>query len=102
MITIPQGARIVVRMRQRAHTTPPSSWLTQHISTQTSQTSHNSIQTATYYDVIGHVIDWDGHILHLMRDAAANGSRPEEEIWIEASHIVRLKPVPERRDTTDA
>ena len=50
-----------------------------------------------YHDAIGHVISWDGATLHLMRDAAANGSRPEQEMFIDARTIVRLKPIPERK-----
>ena len=50
-----------------------------------------------YHDAIGHVISWDGITLHLMRDAAANGSRPEQEMFIDARTIVRLKPIPERK-----
>lgn len=49
-----------------------------------------------YRDYVGHVRAWDGHVLHLTRDAAANGSRPKQDVAIDAASIVRLKPVPER------
>ncbi|AYZ22225.1 hypothetical protein AC069_01770 [Gardnerella vaginalis] len=61
------------------------------------QTGNGSAQKIEYHDAIGHVISWDGATLHLMRDAAANGSRPEQEMFIDARTIVRLKPVPERK-----
>ena len=61
------------------------------------QTTTGSGQKIEYHDAIGHVISWDGETLHLMRDAAANGSRPEQEIFIDARTIVRLKPIPERK-----
>ncbi|RFD77317.1 hypothetical protein AXE73_01505 [Gardnerella vaginalis] len=62
-----------------------------------SQETDGSAQKIEYHDAIGHVISWDGETLHLMRDAAANGSRPEQEMFIDARTIVRLKPVPERK-----
>ncbi|KXA17666.1 hypothetical protein HMPREF3216_01027 [Gardnerella vaginalis] len=62
-----------------------------------SQETDGSGQKIEYHDAIGHVISWDGETLHLMRDAAANGSRPEQEIFIDARTIVRLKPIPERK-----
>ncbi|EFG27265.1 protein [Scardovia inopinata] len=52
-----------------------------------------------YRDYLGHVQSWDGKILILLRDAAAHGKRPEEEVSINAADIVRLKPIPERRPT---
>ena len=61
------------------------------------QTTTGGGQKIEYHDAIGHVISWDGETLHLMRDAAANGSRPEQEIFIDARTIVRLKPIPERK-----
>ncbi|MFU0538094.1 DUF6725 family protein [Gardnerella vaginalis] len=61
------------------------------------QTDDASAQKIEYHDAIGHVISWDGATLHLMRDAAANGSRPEQEMFIDARTIVRLKPIPERK-----
>lgn len=61
------------------------------------QTGNGSAQKIEYHDAIGHVISWDGATLHLMRDAAANGSRPEQEMFIDARTIVRLKPIPERK-----
>lgn len=64
------------------------------------QETTGSAQKIEYHDAIGHVISWDGETLHLMRDAAANGSRPEQEMFINARTIVRLKPVPERKRTT--
>ncbi|MDF7664105.1 hypothetical protein PT282_05450 [Bifidobacterium sp. ESL0763] len=48
-------------------------------------------------DYIGHVRSWDGETLAITRDAAANGSRPEQEIEIPRGRIVALKPIPERR-----
>ena len=65
------------------------------ITASTPTTSHT--QKIEYHDAIGHVISWDGATLHLMRDAAANGSRPEQEMFIDARTIVRLKPIPERK-----
>lgn len=49
-----------------------------------------------FRDFVGHVRAWDGITLELTRDAAANGSRPAEDVSIDARTIVRLKPVPER------
>lgn len=49
-----------------------------------------------YRDFVGHVRSWDGRTLMMRRDAAANGSRPEQDVTIDAASIVRLKPVPER------
>lgn len=49
-----------------------------------------------FRDFVGHVRSWDGTVLELTRDAAANGSRPAEDVRIDAHTIVRLKPVPER------
>lgn len=49
-----------------------------------------------FRDFVGHVRAWDGITLELTRDAAANGSRPAEDVSIDAQTIVRLKPVPER------
>ena len=50
-----------------------------------------------YRDYVGHVTSWDGHTLDMIRDAAANGSRPEHRVTIDADTIITLKPVPERR-----
>ena len=61
------------------------------------KTDDANTQKIEYHDAIGHVISWDGATLHLMRDAAANGSRPEQEMFINARAIVRLKPRPERK-----
>lgn len=68
--------------------------------TGSAQATNGSAQKIEYHDAIGHVISWDGETLHLMRDAAANGSRPEQEMFIDARTIVRLKPIPERKRTT--
>lgn len=84
---IPVGARIVVRTYKIAQLGADAS----------GQTTTGSGQKIEYHDVIGHVISWDGATLHLMRDAAANGSRPEQEMFISAHTIVRLKPIPERK-----
>lgn len=72
---IPRGARIVVRTT--AGTDPRTGRM-------------------TYRDYVGHVERWDGSTLTMIRDAAANGSRPQEQVSIKADGIVRLKPVPER------
>lgn len=47
-------------------------------------------------DAVGHVINWDGSTLTLLRDESANGARPAQIITIEGKSIVRIKPVPER------
>lgn len=52
-----------------------------------------------YRDYVGHVLSWDGHLLELSRDAAANGSRPAQHVSIDADTIITLKPVPERPTT---
>ncbi|KAB5605827.1 DUF6725 family protein [Bifidobacterium jacchi] len=52
-----------------------------------------------YRDYVGHVTSWDGHRLEMTRDAAANGSRPEQRVSIDADTIITLKPVPERNVT---
>lgn len=49
-----------------------------------------------FRDYVGHVRSWDGQQLEMTRDAAANGSRPEQRVTIPASTIVTIKPVPER------
>jgi hypothetical protein len=49
-----------------------------------------------YRDYIGHVKYWDGQELDLIRDPAANGSRPAQRVWLSAETIVRIKPIPER------
>lgn len=54
-----------------------------------------------YRDFVGHVTSWDGTMLAMTRDAAANGSRPEQNVSIAAADIVRLKPVPERPVVTN-
>ena len=48
-----------------------------------------------YRDYVGHVRAWDGRTLQLTRDAAANGSRPAQDVDISATDIAILKPVPE-------
>jgi hypothetical protein len=50
-----------------------------------------------FRDFIGHVRSWDGQRLELTRDAAANGSRPEQDVSLDADIIVTVKPIPERR-----
>lgn len=72
---IPVGARVVVRVRDGIS---------------------NSDNRMKYRDYIGHVHYWDGTELDLMRDAAANGSRPQQRVWLRAETIVRIKPIPER------
>ena len=73
--TIPAGARIVVR-------------------TYAGLDPHTGRQQ--YRDVVGHVRSWDGTTLEMTRDAAANGSRPAQDVSIDATSIAILKPVPER------
>ena len=73
---IPAGARIVVRVSEGVD---PADGRTK------------------FRDYVGHVRSWNGHTLELTRDAAANGSRPAQHVTIDASTIVRLKPVPERQ-----
>lgn len=75
---IPSGARIVVRTKAGADP---------------------NTGRMTYRDFVGHVQQWNGTTLKMIRDAAANGSRPEQQVSIEADSIVRLKPVPERPGT---
>ena len=41
----------------------------------------------------------DQQTLEMTRDAAANGSRPEQRVSIPADTIVTVKPVPERSMT---
>ncbi|WEV53505.1 DUF6725 family protein [Bifidobacterium sp. ESL0704] len=50
-----------------------------------------------FRDFIGHVHSWDGQTLRLTRDAAANGSRPAQDVDIPRERIVVLKPIPERK-----
>ena len=52
-----------------------------------------------YRDYIGHVTSWDGYRLEMTRVAAANGSRPEQRVSIDADTIITLKPIPERHRT---
>ena len=52
-----------------------------------------------FRDYVGHVRSWDGQELEMTRDAAANGSRPEQHVTIPADEIVTIKPVPERSMT---
>ena len=75
---IPSGARVVVRTKAGADP---------------------NTGRMTYRDFVGHVQQWNGTTLKMIRDAAANGSRPEQQVSIEADSIVRLKPVPERPGT---
>ena len=53
-------------------------------------------QRMKFRDFVGHVRSWDGRTLELMRDAAANGSRPAHRVSIPADAIVTIKPIPER------
>ena len=46
-----------------------------------------------FRDYVGHVVSWDGYTLEMVRDAAANGSRPAQNVTI------HQEPVPERRNT---
>ena len=47
-----------------------------------------------FRDYVGH-----GYTLEMVRDAAANGSRPAQNVTIHQEQIATLKPVPERRNT---
>lgn len=49
-----------------------------------------------FRDYVGHVVSWDGYTLEMVRDAAANGSRPAQNVTIHQEQIATLKPVPER------
>ena len=73
--TIPAGARVVVRL-------------------------YAGVDERTgrmqYRDIVGHVRSWDGTTLAMTRDAAANGSRPAQDMDIRGADIAILKPVPER------
>ena len=73
--TIPAGARIVVR-------------------TYAGLDPHTGRQQ--YRDVVGHVRAWAGTTLEMTRAAAAIGSRPAQDVSIDAASIAILKPVPER------
>lgn len=75
---IPVGARIVVRTLEGVD-----------------PTDHRM----KFRDYVGHVRSWDGQKLEMTRDAAANGSRPEQRVTIPADEIVTIKPVPERSMT---
>lgn len=75
---IPAGARIVVR---------------------TCEGVDPKDQRMKFRDYVGHVRSWDGQTLEMTRDAAANGSRPEQCVSIPADTIVTVKPVPERSMT---
>ena len=74
---IPRGARVVVRVLEG-----------------TDQTTGRP----SFRDYVGHVLDSSDTVLDLMRDAAANGSRPQQRVCIPRSGIVTLKPVPERSE----
>ncbi|WP_427877412.1 DUF6725 family protein [Gardnerella sp. 2492-Sm] len=76
---IPAGARIVVRTYKIIEDT------------------HTHAQKIEYHDAIGHVLEWDGETLHLLRDPTANGTRAAQEMFIDAKTIARLKPIPERK-----
>ena len=41
---------------------------------------------------VGHVVSWDGYTLEMVRDAAANGSRPAQNVTIHQEQIATLKP----------
>lgn len=76
---IPAGTRIVVRTYKII------------------EENNDGTQKIEYHDVIGHVLEWDGAMLHLLRDPAANGTRAAEEMFIDAKTIYCLKPMPERK-----
>ena len=58
---IPTGARVVVRVTEGVD-----------------PTDHRM----KFRDYVGHVVSWDGYTLELVRDAAANGSRPAQNVTI--------------------
>ena len=72
---IPRGARVVARVLEG-----------------TDQTTGRP----SFRDYVGHVLGSSDTALDLMRDAAANGSRPEQRVSIPICAIIALKPVPER------
>ncbi|NMM93005.1 DUF6725 family protein [Bifidobacterium oedipodis] len=74
---IPAGARVVVRVTEGVDQTDGR---------------------MKFRDYVGHVISWNGYTLELLRDAAANGSRPQQNVTIHQEQIATLKPVPERPD----
>ena len=45
-----------------------------------------------FRDYVGHVVSWDGYTLEMVRDAAANGSRPAQNVTIHQEQIATLKP----------
>lgn len=75
---IPAGARIVVRVIEGVD-------------------PHDG--RTKFSDYVGHVVSWDGSSLEMVRDATANGSRPAQNVRIDADTIATLKPVPERPTT---
>lgn len=89
--TIPTGTRIVVRTQRICEN--------QTCEDPTCESNKNVTISPKieYYDIIAHVLEWDGKILHILRDPAANGSRAAEEMFVDAKSIVRLKPIPERK-----
>ena len=72
---LPRGSRVVVRVLE-------------HVDQVTGR--------PVLRDYVGHVLEWTESALDLMRDAAANGSRPAQGVRIPLSAIVALKRVPER------
>ena len=78
---IPVGARIVVRTLEGVD-----------------PTDHRM----KFRDYVGHVRSWDGQKLEMTRDAAANGSRPEQRVTIpadetfhaSATSVVACLPLP--------
>lgn len=76
--TIPQGLRIVVRIREKTGL-------------------ENRDQ---YRDFVGHVLSSTDDFIIMQRDASANGTRPSQIVTLRAHEIVRIKPVPERRTSS--
>lgn len=74
---IPAGARVVVRVTEGVD---------------------RADGRMKFRDYVGHVVSWNGYTLELLRDAAANGSRPQQNVTIHQEQIATLKPVPERPD----
>ncbi|WP_018143814.1 DUF6725 family protein [Alloscardovia criceti] len=49
-----------------------------------------------FRDYIGHIAAYDDTHISFLRDATANGLRPEEMVSIPLDAVARIKPIPER------
>ena len=47
-----------------------------------------------FRDYVGHVVSWDGYTLEMVRDAAANGSRPAQNVTIHQERHPGRNPRP--------